>query len=175
VFGAVLALGSVFPYVSNMFGADGKALGRILMASPDWAVVLGRRLAAHAAACAALLAPLVAAAAVRLSPITAAGIAATALLAAALQELWGTASSLLLPSALFPRRARPAAFASLAAHAAAWLAPLFLHRTVARLGTPGYAAAAAGCAAAAALLSFALVRRARAHLDSEIEAVLARM
>jgi len=158
-----------------MFGADGKALGRILMASPDWGVVLGCRLAAYAAACAALLAPLVAASAARLSPWTAAAIAATSLLAAALHGLWGTVSSMLLPSALSPGRARPAAFASLAAHAAAWLVPLFLHRTVARMGTPGYAAVTAACAAAAALLWLAMVRRARAHLGGEVEAILARM
>jgi hypothetical protein len=175
LFGAVTVLGSVFPYVSNMFGADGKALGRILMAAPDWGIVLGCRLAAYAAACAALLAPLVAASAVRLSPWTAAAVAATALLAAALHGLWGTVSSMLLPSALSPGRAQPAAFASLAAHAAAWLVPLFLHRTVARMGTPGYAAVTAACAAAAVLLWLAMVRRARAHLGGEVEAILARM
>ena len=175
VFGAILALASLFPYASNLFGADGHALGRYLMASPDWGAVLACRNAAYGTAAVILVAPIAAAAAARISFAAACGVALTALLVASLHGLWGNVSSMILPSAEHGAKARPPAFANQVAHAAAWVVPLVLHRSVAPLGTAGYAAAAGACLAGAALLSAAMARRARRHLGDEVESILGRM
>lgn len=173
--GAVLVLASLFPYASNLFGADGPALGRYLMASPDWGVVLASRNTAHAAAATVLLAPIIVATALRISPAAAGSVALSALLAAALHGLWGNVSSMILPSAQGGPRARPPAFANQLALLAVWGIPFVLHRSVARFATAGYAAATGACLLGAVILFAVMARRARLHFGEEVEAVLGRM
>lgn len=173
--GAILILASLFPYASNLFGADGHALRRYVMLSPDWGAVFGARDAACLAAAAALLAPLVVVAAVRISGAAALSLALSALLVAVAHVLWGNVSSILLPSAEGGMGARPPGFANQVALLAAWGLPLALDRSLARFGTPLYDAAAAACVLAGLLLGGIMLRRAREHFDKEVEGVLGRM
>jgi hypothetical protein len=175
LFGAIVGFGSLFPYASNLFGADGHALRRYVMLSPDWGAVFGARNAAHGAASAALLLPLVAAAAVRISAAVAVSLALSGLLAAMLHCLWGLVSSILLPCAERSPAERQPPFVNQLAVIGAWAVPLALHRSVARFGGAGYDAAVGAGLLAAALLYGILLRRARRHFAEEVEAVLARM
>jgi hypothetical protein len=174
LFGAVIALAALFPSASNIFGADGPALRRYIMLSPDWGAVFSSRHAAVAAAALAFLAPLAAAAGIRLSFPIAISFALAGLLAAAVQCLWGIVSSMLLPSAETGPRARAPAFVNQAAGVAAWAVPWALHRGT-RFGTTAYALSAGACLAAAALLYAAVLRRIRGRFSQDAEAVLARM
>ncbi len=174
LFGAVLALAAIFPSASNIFGADGPALRRYVMLSPDWGAVFSSRHAAFAMAALAFLAPLAAASAIRLSVPVAACVALAGLLTAAVQCLWGTVSSMLLPAAATGPRARTPAFANQVAAVAAWAVPWALHRG-ARFGTTAYALSAGACLAAAALLYAAMLHRVRRRFSEDVEAVLARM
>lgn len=173
--GAILVLASLFPYASNLFGADAHALRRYVMLSPDWGAIFAARDAAYLAAAAALLAPLVVAAAVRISGSAAGSLALSALLVAVAHVLWGNVSSILLPSAEGGVGARPPGFANQVALLAAWGLPLALDRSLARFGTPLYDAAAAACVLAGFLLGGVMLRRAREHFDKEVEGVLGRM
>ncbi len=175
LFGAIVALGSLFPYASNLFGADGQGLRRYLMLSPDWGVVFASRNAAHGAASAALLLPLVGAAAVRISAAAAVSVALSGLLVAMLHCLWGIMSSMLLPSAERGPADRQPPFVNQIAVIGAWAVPLALHRAVAPFGSAGYDAALGACLLAAALLYGILLRRTRRHFAEEVEAVLERM
>ncbi len=172
LFGAVLALASIFPYASNLFGRDGAALARYVMLSPDWGTVFASRSAAHVTAAAALVAPLAAASAARLGAAVALSVALATLLAAALHALYGIASSMLLPSAEAGHRSPP--FANQLAVVAAWAAPWALGRA-ARFGTAAYMLGAGACLAGAAVAWTAVVRRIRARFADDAEAVLERM
>jgi len=173
--GAILVLASLFPYASNLFGADAHALRRYVMLSPDWGAVFAARDAAYLTASAALLAPLVVVAAVRISGAAALSLALSALLVAVAHVLWGNVSSILLPSAEGGMGARPPGFANQVALLAAWGLPLALDRSLAPFGTPLYDTAAAACVLAGLLLGGIMLRRARKHFDKEVEGVLGRM
>jgi hypothetical protein len=173
--GAILVLASLFPYASNLFGADGYALRRYVMLSPDWGAIFAARNAACLAGSAALLAPLVVVAAVRISGAAALSLALSALLVAVAHVLWGNVSSILIPSAEGGTGAQPPGFANQVALLAAWGLPLALDRSLARFGTPLYDAAAGACVLAGVLLGGIMLRRAREHFDKEVEGVLGRM
>jgi hypothetical protein len=173
--GAILVLASLFPYASNLFGADAHALRRYVMLSPDWGAIFAARDAAYLTASAALLAPLVVVAAVRISGAAALSLALSALLVAVAHVLWGNVSSILLPSAEGGMGARPPGFANQVALLAAWGLPLALDRSLAPFGTPLYDTAAAACVLAGLLLGGIMLRRARKHFDKEVEGVLGRM
>ncbi|MBE3134688.1 MAG: hypothetical protein IMZ55_14560 [Acidobacteria bacterium] len=176
--GAILALAALFPYASNLFGADGWAMRRYVMLSPDWGALFAARNAASLAASAVLLAPLIVAAAVRISLSAAVAFALSAALVALLHVLWGNLSSMLLPSiAGRAGRAgtRPPGFANQIALFAAWGLPLALDRSLARFGTRLFDAAAGAGLVACCLLYGIMLRRLQTHFGEEVEGVLGRM
>jgi hypothetical protein len=173
--GAIVALAALFPYASNLFGADGQALRRYVLLSPDWGAVFAARNAASLTASAALLAPLTVAAAVRISLSAAVAFALCAALVAMLHILWGNFSSMLLPSIAGRTGARPPGFANQIALFAAWGLPLALDRSLARFGTRMFDAAAGAGLLACCLLYGIMLRRVREHFAKEVEGVLARM
>ncbi len=176
--GAIVALAALFPYASNLFGADGQALRRYVMLSPDWGALLAARNAAFLAAAAALSAPVVVAAAVRISVAAAVALGLSAALVALLHVLWGNLSSMLLPSVAGRTEgagARPPGFANQIALFAAWALPLAIDKSLARFGTLLFDAVAGAGLAACCLLCGIMLRRARQHFTEEVEGVLARM
>jgi hypothetical protein len=175
LFGVIVALGSLFGYASNLFGADGPALRRYLMLSPDWGAVFATRNVAYGTISVILLLPLAGAAAVRISPAAAVSVALSGLLVAMLHCLWGIMSSMLFPSAERGPAGRQPPLVNQLAVIGAWAVPLVLHRSVARFGSRGYDAALGAGLLAAGLLYGILLRRARRHFAEEVEAVLARM
>ncbi len=173
--GAIVALAALFPYASNLFGADGWAMRRYVLLSPDWGAVFAARNAASLAASAALLVPLIVAAAVRISLSAAVAFALCTGLVAMLHVLWGNLSSMLLPSIAGRTGARPPGFANQIALFAAWGLPLALDRSLARFGTRLFDAAAGAGLLACCLLYGIMMRRVRGHFAEEVEGVLGRM
>jgi hypothetical protein len=173
--GAIVALAALFPYASNLFGADGQALRRYVLLSPDWGALFAARNAASLAASAALLAPLIVAAAVRISISAAVAFTLCAALVAMLHILWGNFSSMLLPSIAGRTGARPPGFANQIALFTAWGLPLALDRSLARFGTRLFDAAAGAGMLACCLLYGIMLRRVQEHFAEEVEGVLGRM